>query len=260
MKSSSDDDLVIFTDADNTLWDTNNVFRAAQLDLLDQVENVLGGCVSLDEEERLSWVRTIDKRLASSHPDGFKYPVKLLVDHMAFRLVDEDKYMHLDQSLPSIEVASYIVQNESEWIQRRFFQKLSNPTKLLPTVLDGLNRFYNNGIKVIVVSEGREEKIHSELQDHNIKHLVERVIVGKKNVDLYEGLASTYAQDRLVMIGDQITRDVIPASNAGFVGILVPSQFDGDITGERTVPKAMLKVANFREAADRAIGLVKVVS
>ena len=54
---------VIVFDADNTLWDTNAVFRTAQLELLRVFEK--HGLVTSAEEE-LSTLRQIDQQLMSS--------------------------------------------------------------------------------------------------------------------------------------------------------------------------------------------------
>jgi putative hydrolase of the HAD superfamily len=49
---------VVFVDADNTLWDTNEVFAVAQLGLLSNVEKVVGATASTDD--RLGFVRQLD--------------------------------------------------------------------------------------------------------------------------------------------------------------------------------------------------------
>ena len=48
----------VFVDADNTLWDTDQVFADAQLGLLSAVETATG--VACQVSDRLGYVRAID--------------------------------------------------------------------------------------------------------------------------------------------------------------------------------------------------------
>ena len=52
----------IYTDADNTLWDTDAVFREAQLGLLNDVENLSER--SLSRSDRLEFLREYDQAIA----------------------------------------------------------------------------------------------------------------------------------------------------------------------------------------------------
>ena len=70
-------ELVIVTDADNTLWDTDAVFRDAQLLLLSRVESAVGA--PCPEADRLLFVRRYDQALAQNHHLHLRYPPQLLV-------------------------------------------------------------------------------------------------------------------------------------------------------------------------------------
>src|SRR5690349_8683012 len=67
----------IYTDADNTLWDTDAVFREAQLGLLNDVENLSER--SLSRSDRLEFLREYDQAIALRHHSRLKYPPSLLV-------------------------------------------------------------------------------------------------------------------------------------------------------------------------------------
>src|SRR5688572_22419936 len=70
-------EMIILADADNTLWDTNAVFRDAQLQLLVRIEAEVGSlCPS---EDRLGFVRVYDQALAQRHHLHLRYPPQLLV-------------------------------------------------------------------------------------------------------------------------------------------------------------------------------------
>src|SRR5436190_7837334 len=74
----------VFVDADNTLWETDSVFAAAQLNLLEGVETLLNRKASA--ADRLAFVRSVDQRLAQKHHDGLRYPPRLLVRGIAIAL------------------------------------------------------------------------------------------------------------------------------------------------------------------------------
>src|SRR5690606_10201566 len=71
----------VFVDADNTLWDTDGVFAAAQLGLLAQVEATTH--TTLNVAGRLAYVRAIDQEIAERHHAGLRYPLKLLISATA---------------------------------------------------------------------------------------------------------------------------------------------------------------------------------
>src|SRR5262245_46559998 len=65
----------LFTDADNTLWDTNAVYARAQLLLL---HSLAGEHMFESDVEALDFVRRIDQRIARLHPKGLRFPPMLL--------------------------------------------------------------------------------------------------------------------------------------------------------------------------------------
>jgi putative hydrolase of the HAD superfamily len=73
--------LVLFVDADNTLWDTDGIFATAQLNLLTAVETAIGFPIFV--ANRLAFVRQIDQALAELHHRGLRYPPRLLAAAVA---------------------------------------------------------------------------------------------------------------------------------------------------------------------------------
>jgi FMN phosphatase YigB (HAD superfamily) len=65
---------VLIFDADNTLWDTDSVFRSAQLSLLRTLQKFH---LLSDPEEHLSTLRTIDRELFEQM-GRFEYDFKVL--------------------------------------------------------------------------------------------------------------------------------------------------------------------------------------
>lgn len=67
----------IYTDADNTLWDTNALFMQAQLALLNAAEQFSGARAPHDNG--LEYVRQFDQAIASFHHSRLRYPPALLL-------------------------------------------------------------------------------------------------------------------------------------------------------------------------------------
>ena len=68
--------VLLVTDADNTLWDTNAVYAEGQLILLERTEEALQQTTGI--VDRLGFVRAIDQQLAVLHGHDLRYPSELL--------------------------------------------------------------------------------------------------------------------------------------------------------------------------------------
>src|SRR5262245_40548576 len=76
--------LLWVSDADNTLWDTDSVYRLAHLALLSRVELELG--LRADTKDRLHYLREVDQGLATLDHRGLRYPPAMLISATASRL------------------------------------------------------------------------------------------------------------------------------------------------------------------------------
>src|SRR5271169_1609629 len=79
----------IFTDADNTLWDTNGVFVEAQLAMLRELEMATGLSAPEAEDRGLEFLRHVDQNIAASHPERLRYPPVLLARGLLFALAGD---------------------------------------------------------------------------------------------------------------------------------------------------------------------------
>lgn len=80
----------LFTDADNTLWDTDAVFATAQLEMLREMKLSTGYDAPDDEDRALAFLRIVDQRIAAVHPDHLRYPPGLLAQGLALVLAGKD--------------------------------------------------------------------------------------------------------------------------------------------------------------------------
>ena len=82
--TSDRSDATVFVDADNTLWDTDQVFAGAQLAMLAETELALE--LKAPPQDRLAFVRAIDQAIAARHHAGLRYPPRLLVRALSHAL------------------------------------------------------------------------------------------------------------------------------------------------------------------------------
>lgn len=210
-------------DADNTLWDTDGLFADAQLRLLSAVEEVAQ--ISSPPEDRLTFVRTFDQELAQQHHQGLRYPPRLLIDALIFglhgiphaeavrRAWREGSRSGLDRSILS-------------GIENEFLQDISRQPPLLKGVAVGLRDLSTAGVRAVVLTEGSRKRVMRSIEFHQLSHLIDRVFEAPKTVRMFERVKSLAdANQPVYVIGDQLTRDIQPANEAGVKTIYVPGRF-----------------------------------
>ena len=207
----------IYTDADNTLWDTDAVFQAAQLALLEGVEQIVG--TPAPGNDRLAFVRDFDQAIASQHHDRLRYPPGLLAHALALGL----------QGASSGKAARTVIRQGSlaatDDAVDRFAAMLEAPPQLLPGVREGMLLAARDGFELYVVTEGSQQKAASTLRQHGLLEQTGQVLSATKSVELYRRLKTRAESDFVGMIGDQLDRDVLLAREAGLLAVWVPSAF-----------------------------------
>lgn len=218
------DNLVIFVDADNTLWDTDKVFADAQLELLQAVEDTCGAKVPTSE--RLGFIRSIDQELAARHHLGLRYPPRLLVLALSLMLQGRTVEESAKKAWVGSTANGRISDQAIETIQSRYFEDLAKTPPLLRGVKLGLSKIDKSGAKILVLTEGHKKRVVRTAQLHGVMQFIDRVIEAKKDSRLFERvLRLVGAPEIAVMIGDQVTKDIIPASQAGLRTIYIPGGF-----------------------------------
>lgn len=214
---------VVFVDADNTLWDTDGVFAKAQLELLKTIETVTGA--KAPGTDRLAWVRQLDQGIAAGHHQGLRYPVRLLSNaiNRALRGLSVDNA--IKASLRG-EVAEGLVSVQLDRAEQAYFSDLKEFPPLLDGVRQGLERFHQLNLMVVVLTEGSRSRIDRTVEDHALGKLIERVIEAPKLPSLFRRvLRLTHHPEISFMIGDQLKSDIRPASEAGITTIYIPGRF-----------------------------------
>jgi putative hydrolase of the HAD superfamily len=212
---------LLVTDADNTLWQTDEVFATAQLDLLQNVEEHYG--LSVNAKDRLQFVREIDQALALRHPKRLMYPANLLVQ----TIVSIMEIGEVDSAI------NQVLQRErsdpkAESIANTFTKRVLNE---IPRLRDGVAtsvlRLAESRIRIVVFTEGNLSRCERLLEEHRLSHYLSEVISGEKTAESYAVLRRRYqGPDQPLMVGDQIDRDIELSKIAGFRTVHFPGGFN----------------------------------
>ncbi len=208
------------SDADNTLWDTDAVFRSAQLELLTGVEKKVG--ITISCSDRLGYLRSVDQALAHLDHRGLRYPTTMLISALASNLQGVSINDSVKKALRGI---SPINKSVADLIACRFTDAVSKLPSLRPGVKRGLERLQTFGAEVLILTEGSQDRIDATLNECELTPLVGSVLSAKKSPLLFNRLARFKSTEKKWAIGDQLDRDVLPAIKAGFEAIYFPGGF-----------------------------------
>lgn len=237
---------VVCLDADNTLWDTDGVFAAAQLELLKRVEMALGHNAAV--ADRLSYVREVDQELASRHHLGLRYPPHLLVSALSHRLLGDEVAMAARKAWKD-PTSNPLTREATTEIENDYVSNLRVTPMLLPGVDKGLERMHRASVGLVLVTEGGRSRVELLLEANKISHYIDRVIDAPKRKELFARLRRLFPPEvDVYMIGDQLTRDVLPALDAGLKAIHIQGKFR-PFWEVGAVAPAAIDVATFDDAA-----------
>lgn len=220
--------VLMVTDADNTLWDTNAIFATAQLALLAQIEMRLQRTATA--ANRLSFVRAIDQRLAILHEDELGYPPEMLV----LGIIEAIEGVSPNQAAQKVFAGS--VSNRMLPTEEMAYHFLDQVRRLVPElrtgVMEGIPQLHQKNVVLVVATEGNADRCRSLLDYYKLSSYVTEVFEGKKMSSFFSDIASVYGKPTIrLAVGDQLDRDIAPAQTAGFRTIYFPGEFKPEWEG-----------------------------
>lgn len=238
----------VFVDADNTLWDTDQVFAAAQLDMLARTEAALA--ITTTTPDRLAFVRASDQALATRHHAGLRYPPRLLVRALAIAL-----QAHTSEEAARFALSGHkssMLASESEIaIEHAFLEALQHLPTLRDGVFEGLTQLQRADATTLIVSESPRAQLLATAEALGLAGHFTRVIEGRKSSEFYRRvLRLTGVPNKAYMIGDQLDRDIAPAKEAGLTTIYFPGGFMPRWTPDEINIGPDFRVSNFAQAAN----------
>jgi putative hydrolase of the HAD superfamily len=242
-------DLLFVTDADNTLWDTDSVYREAQLALLADVERASG--LRCPTDQRLLFVREVDQSIAAEHHQGLKYPAILLANALCSRLQGVPPDQASRRSVQNGTIGSYV--GAADAADRFVTALLSRPT-LRAGVREGLELLKGHGIQTVIATEGSRNRVAQELVGYDFRLSDFRIVAAPKTTRLFERLGRLGSEHATrVMVGDQPKRDLIPAALAGFRTVYFQGGFEQLLDGRHSRIEADKIVTDYLDAVSFAL-------
>jgi len=233
---------VVVFDADNTLWDTNAVFRHAQLSLL----RVFAKANSFhDEDKELAVLRRVDRELINQL-GRFEYDFHILATAIAYYYyknlsVEDSVSQAISDTTSQFNSELSLIIDEAHLI---FEKELKQIPALFPdteTILSSIHscKSHKHSIAVLIFSDGSHSRLERILQAYGIRErgLFDEIIIGAKSVESfckakmaglkYLGDEADPERTLFVMIGDSLQRDIKPANKAGYITVYKPANFLG---------------------------------
>ncbi|GEM_PF-1256306 len=233
---------VIIFDADNTIWDTDAVFRSAQLALLQTLAS--DGLLD-NPASHLTLLRAIDCHLMALHGKaeyGFDALALALIiaftrhcsaEEAASEAFTEAQTQDFERYRPLIHMA-----------HNTFADALHQPPPLFADALAILlslraASISASSIATILMTEGDTTRIERAFSAHRFRErtLFDEILILEKNADTmayarsvgYRILCVSEETTPIltVFVGDSLKRDIQPANRAGFVTVYKPAAFKG---------------------------------
>tara|TARA_B100001057_G_C22654201_1_gene873320 strand:+ start:229 stop:945 length:717 start_codon:yes stop_codon:yes gene_type:complete len=190
--------LVVGFDADDTLWENENIFYETQI----KFKNILKNYADFSEKEFIK----IEKENLNYYGYGVKGFILSLIE-ASIKISDKkieadiiEKFLNLGKKM------------------------LNHPLKVLPNVEDILKQLSEQYF-LLLITKGdlfdQEKKIYKSNLAHYFDHIE---IVSEKNNSSYKKILRKYDIDpkKFLMVGNSIKSDIIPVNNIGGKAIYIP--------------------------------------
>ncbi|MEB3272383.1 MAG: HAD family hydrolase [Prochlorothrix sp.] len=223
--------LLLGVDADNTLWDTNARFKAAQLALL---QSLATADLLDDPVQELEHLRHLDQEIShylQRNEYNFRTLAVALTLYYSQHLSDRDSILEALNHEPPPALLPLV-----NAAHDRFLQSLNQTPTLLPgaaTLVQQLQTWSMErpDVVVLLISEGQIDRIETILAYHHFLSAFPHRILGQvKTPDLFRSIRAQYQTrptDSCWMVGDSYHRDIWPSQQAGFHTVYIPGGFHG---------------------------------
>jgi putative hydrolase of the HAD superfamily len=109
-------------------------------------------------------------------------------------------------------------------IEAEFYRRLAELPALREGVRPGLEALEAMGAELVCITEGAKSRTISRLLSSDLDRFFCRVVEGRKTDRLFARLRGLRSETML-MVGDQLSKDILPAKNAGFRTVYFPGGF-----------------------------------
>jgi phosphoglycolate phosphatase-like HAD superfamily hydrolase len=226
--------IAIF-DGDNTLWDTNEVFTEAQINVLRGLKK-LGYGVAPDKD--FGRLREIDDLLIKySGRREYNSAFLPLCLMRSFSGIQVQDVRDVSAIVGSTEEKEFAVPRE---LGMEFDASLKRIPNLFPAVIDTLTSIRRTERVVLVLySEGNESRLNEVCNHDDMRKYFHEIIIGDKSLEdwnnvkqrsykLFESFFPNLNENpSIYVIGDLLARDIGPGNIIGAVTIYKPGGYKG---------------------------------
>lgn len=212
---------LVFLDADETLWFTQEAIGHGLLQLLSDVEDQTG--VTARTDDRLFFIRDIALKLADRMGQTLSFGPILLAHVVARHLTG----LSLEAVLTDPNTTHPDI-DETSVAERFNAHFLHGVPALREGVIETLQALKDMGATVYILTETPLKRAQNIAATTGVGRYVDGIIAHPKTPELYSYLMSTLSdKDKPpVMVGDQLDKDVDFANKAGFVTVYIKGNFN----------------------------------
>jgi putative hydrolase of the HAD superfamily len=233
---------ILIFDGDNTLWDTNAVFRNAQFALL---QSLADSGIPVQPDEGFETLRRIDKtliRVIGNFEYDFSLLVKALVHYYRDSYaVEQAVDKAVASTIDELDVPKDLVTDALDAFHRslREIPPLFPETESVLTLIRD-HACLEGSVITVLFSEGNIQRLKRIFDRYGIeaRYFFDEIVVGPKSKEGFEHARQAgvgHIRDRAdckrdvcVVIGDSLHRDVKYGNQAGCITIYKPAGFMGN--------------------------------
>lgn len=240
---------IIIFDGDNTLWDSNKVFKNAQLNLLYSLKKA---GLRIRPNKELGGLREIDDLLVK-YIQEYEYDFRILAQSLflIFSGIERDKENAIRTAISMVKNGS--ISKASLDAYKIFIKEKGEVPPLFNSVKSTLNKVKTTGNYILMLkSEGEQKRIAKILNSTSLRNLFDKVIIDKKNKKTYERaksigisiwkkkLGKMGITPLIIVVGDILSRDIYFGNEVNAITIYKPGGYKGTET-----PKSKKETPNF---------------
>jgi len=198
--------VAMILDLDNTLTDTDSVYREAKTKLCQELKSL--GAMVEDIEKCVEDVYEIDRDLCAKFGTNV-YDERQLVSAVCERLK---------------------IEANLETLTEKYRGWLDRTPELRGNVRAVLEELRARDVYLVCFSAGDQNKIVRTLQKRRIRHLFDEIhVVSKKDAEVFGQLASNLRNlgySRVYSVGDSLRSDVLPSKQSGVTAVWIQGRYE----------------------------------
>ncbi len=216
--------------------------------MLEFVENACN--IQVETNDRLQYLRELDQKIASLHHLCLRYPAELLIEALFMRA----------HGTPLVKSARNAISKGLDKTDKpikgaadEFRKSISQTPPLRDGVLLGLEKLRKTKATIIVATEGGLGRVRKHISDHGLTDFIDLSIETTKTRNFYARCRNLNKEAIPWCIGDQITRDITPAVEAGFKGLYFPGGFSPSWELKQNSLQTFITVDSYVDGVDYAL-------